>query len=712
MAQLPAEQLESNLSAIVYSAGTDVGMRREENQDSYGIILGTQYRLFIVADGMGGVQGGAVASNLAISSIEKLLRDQSKCTPADLVKVVHNANSVVHEKGQNDPTLSGMGTTLVSLLFTGSSLTVAHVGDSRAYRIRAGAISRLTEDHTLVQELVRSGAISEEQAEHHPVAHMLTRSIGPSPVLEVDCEVVSGGIEAGDRYLLCSDGLYNMISDREIGEIVRTHSTDDAVQILIDLANERGGTDNITVLIVDAPQWIRHDGIKPEVSSAPTKSEITKSEQSSTLASDIQVSVGKPNGSFKRGGYAETGEVKSSNKQEEEDRDEVFVSETEIHPTAIKDDGVDRIDEVSALEDIHEPEEDTEFQDSYYAPNQSVLAASTWNTRIPLIIGGFLGGLFVAYLFFGGRVAEENSIKVADNSVEQAPTPVLVASDHEESETISPAAIVPDIASSNDQLPTSSVSSPDILREPQAFSVDQARDIQPSQPVLGPSERVAVQKRKQDLLQMVGIVSRKLGNFDKPLSGELAELLKSTTHSAEDTRTKLDQVKTDIDLATRRLGTWYDRRRRLETTDAINLASEVGSVVPVVRQRKEEFERATWDYLKEVEAFHYTPGNAREREAKLAELVKARSDKMKNLSFEVRAAIDRAIADIDNTIADLTLQRSRLETSLETSRNDLEYVRTITGADDTKKQRLRYELQRQLDAAQLELEELKKILPD
>lgn len=241
----------SQESQLRSSAGTDVGRRREENQDSFGIIETDNYKVYIVADGMGGAKGGAVASQLAIKTIKEELKNYSTLTPDILSEIVLEANDAIFQQSLEDPALSGMGTTIVVYLFVGTALHILHVGDSRAYRLRLGKLERLTEDHTLVSELVKAGAITESQAENHPVSHMLTRSLGPSTEVKVDCITLKDGPVRGDRYLLCSDGLYNMVSPDKLRELLFSYSTDEAVELLLSEANKNGGTDNITVLIVE-----------------------------------------------------------------------------------------------------------------------------------------------------------------------------------------------------------------------------------------------------------------------------------------------------------------------------------------------------------------------------------------------------------------------------------------------------------------------------
>jgi len=229
-------------------------MRRDENQDTYGILERESFRFFIVADGMGGAKGGAVASNMAIAIISEQLANGSEITIERVSSAVRLANSEIFQKGNADPALSGMGTTFVGLAFFEERLLICNVGDSRAYRMRNGALIQLTTDHTLVQELIRSGSITEDQAERHPISHMLTRSLGPTAQIEVDCRICEQPPLPGDRYLLCSDGLYNMLEEDEMSDLLEDHDVERAVEEMIRLANERGGTDNITAVVIEVTE--------------------------------------------------------------------------------------------------------------------------------------------------------------------------------------------------------------------------------------------------------------------------------------------------------------------------------------------------------------------------------------------------------------------------------------------------------------------------
>ena len=208
--------------------------------------------LFAVADGMGGHRGGEVASDIAAGHFRI---QETVTTVEELVAAVVEANTLIRARAATDPSLNGMGTTLVALArIPGDddelTLAAANVGDSRMYRLQDGTLEQLTEDHSLVGELARAGQLSAQEAARHPQRNVVTRALGVDDKVDVDSWVFTGVI--GQRYLLCSDGLIDEVSDEEIGAVLRNvPEPDDAAAKLVDLANWSGGRDNTTVLIVD-----------------------------------------------------------------------------------------------------------------------------------------------------------------------------------------------------------------------------------------------------------------------------------------------------------------------------------------------------------------------------------------------------------------------------------------------------------------------------
>lgn len=232
-----------------YAARSDVGLVRSNNQDS--AYAGPH--LLVVADGMGGHAGGDVASRLAIAALAPLDRTEHGPEEAltDLEHTVERARQDLVRASDADPELVGMGTTVTALLHTGTTLVMAHLGDSRAYLLREGRLTQVTVDHTFVQHLVDTGRISPEEAEHHPQRNVVMRVLGDFDVdLTPDMSVREA--RAGDRWLLCSDGLSGFVSPEQITEVLtETASPDEAADLLITLSMTAGSTDNITVVVAD-----------------------------------------------------------------------------------------------------------------------------------------------------------------------------------------------------------------------------------------------------------------------------------------------------------------------------------------------------------------------------------------------------------------------------------------------------------------------------
>ena len=231
---------------------TDAGKVRQNNEDALLVGEGEDETLFVVADGIGGFEAGEVASSLAVAVLKELRPDGS------FKAAIAEANRRILAAGHGDEKLSGMGTTVVAIRFGGTqrepTAEVAHVGDSRAYLVRGGEMNPITEDHSLVAELVRSGDLTRDQAAEHPQKNLITRALGADENVDVDTTVLP--IEAGDRVLLCSDGLSDMVPEARISEISLESSEDPerAARSLLAAALDAGGNDNITVIVVDVKE--------------------------------------------------------------------------------------------------------------------------------------------------------------------------------------------------------------------------------------------------------------------------------------------------------------------------------------------------------------------------------------------------------------------------------------------------------------------------
>lgn len=253
---VPAKQLK-----ILSFGLTDVGMRRDHNEDSY--LVDDDAQLYVVADGMGGHLGGEMASMLAVTTIKESVRDDRgkvlngrafkgpiEQHPALMIlpKAVKRACASIFRKAQEVPELQGMGTTVTGVAFIDNYAFFGHVGDSRAYLIRDGRIEQLSEDHSLVNEQLKAGLITPEQARMSRFKHIITRSVGFEEDVAVDTMVVP--TLEGDIYVLCSDGLANLVANAEIRDVLQNSFLRDGPRDLVALANERGGDDNITVVVL------------------------------------------------------------------------------------------------------------------------------------------------------------------------------------------------------------------------------------------------------------------------------------------------------------------------------------------------------------------------------------------------------------------------------------------------------------------------------
>jgi len=242
---------------------TDVGVKRTNNEDNY--LINDELNLFVVCDGMGGHVGGEFASAIAVNTVEEVLTSielqpdgesfdpDEYDSPVELMREklrysIRLAGKRIFEKATEETEYKGMGTTCLALMVDNGNAFIAHVGDSRGYLVRGGRIEQITEDHSLVNERLRAGLITEDEAKNHKLKNIITRSLGFMDDVEIDLQVRA--IRRGDLFVLCSDGLSNLVETGEIGEISLDHGPQKASRTLIEMACERGGDDNITVVVV------------------------------------------------------------------------------------------------------------------------------------------------------------------------------------------------------------------------------------------------------------------------------------------------------------------------------------------------------------------------------------------------------------------------------------------------------------------------------
>lgn len=660
----PERDTKGNLSAepwpvvLGVAAVSDIGRRREENQDSYGIIEGERFKLLLVCDGMGGVKGGAVASKLAVEVVSQAIQGKRTLSENDLVDAIGQANAAILEHASTDPELQGMGTTLVAIAFCEQQLFVASVGDSRAYRIRRGRVDQLTEDHTLVMELVRSGALAAEEAGSHPVSHMLTRSLGPMPTVDIDVVQVPDEPREGDLYLLCSDGLYNLVGSEEYAEFLNGIDIEEGAKDLVALANARGGTDNITVLLIEVR------GGFPRLVEEPSNA-------GNTLT-NLEEVVPPPE-----------------------------PKENSVHPDPKKeDDSSGTATSRLSLEQLRAEvearlQEKEARQQRASGPTQrtNTVASSPWShaalqSTVILIAVASLAFAIGLLISRGMELLRDpEPVKVVVSS----PPDVLRDARSLPEEVIAPLRTEPI------PVPGVMAGEPAVVVNPLSFDEVEL------------DERSRLTRRREELKNLLTELEERIVSFSQPVTGRAGEILETSAQRSEVTRRQLAAVRDDIDRATRKLSGWMERRRRLLALDPVNVATELAALSPSVREQLARFQQATWEYLKEYEALRYSSGDA-SREGRVRQLVEARKSALRALTDEAKRAVDQGIADAGKEISDLTLKRDDLIAELERLANDLEYVRVLTSGDERLKVQKRSQLEQDRDAYRAQLEELEILL--
>ena len=254
---LAASGVMSMQVTVTFGGHSDIGLVRKENQDAFGAfpedqtsLDGQDVRLFLVADGMGGHKGGGDASRLAVEVIRNsFLNSPGEPVPDTLRKSFQQANEAIYRESLQLFPPAIMGSTCTALVLAGDSAYIAHVGDSRAYQITHSGIRQLTQDHSVVGDMQRRGLITREAASHHPERSQITRALGVKPEVKID--IIEGiSLEESERFVLCTDGLSNALSETEIRDTVLSLNAQDASRALVDLAVSRGGEDNVTAQVV------------------------------------------------------------------------------------------------------------------------------------------------------------------------------------------------------------------------------------------------------------------------------------------------------------------------------------------------------------------------------------------------------------------------------------------------------------------------------
>ncbi|MEN9846925.1 MAG: hypothetical protein RIS36_2072 [Pseudomonadota bacterium] len=631
-------------------------MRRDENQDSFGVVRTPYFQGFFVADGMGGVKGGAIASRLAISVLEQDLPSLgSSISQEALTSIVGIANAKIFEQGTAQPDLAGMGTTLVGLVFTPTGMLVINVGDSRAYRIRGDSISQISEDHTLVRELVRSGAISSTEADHHPVSHMLTRSLGPLAEVMVECRRERDDPQEGDIYVLCSDGLYNFVHDHEILDVVRQNPLDDANQVLVNLANRRGGTDNITVVVISIGEvGGRRRGQDYRKARAASSTETQDSDDDLTSAT------------FELPSAAPGGRDNSSRAE---------ISSAVVAP------------QVQEPRDYHaERESLKERKRRIYYQSQGVPVTLMLGAAVVfgLVVGDVArrwGGFPDFVSIFGGG---------SWFSREERGGPVTKFDD-----------LTKELALNRAQ-GGAREGLPDIARRVGGIdSAARGRTVQSNGLTLNRSTLESAATKLETQLTMLSSASPDVA----------AASLQRAQSQRDGHARELKEIESLIDIASRKLSLWFGRKKKAESGGQELFQpggdmERVGAVSDRVKRKAAEWTEATYRLQAKQDEFELYPSN-NDLRREVERLSEARAHLHDKLREEVGIAIDGVLADTYRQLEELKARRDIVAAQANNAQEEVDFLKTVASPDENERASLRKRLEGELGDIREAITELK-----
>ena len=656
---LSNEDLQSsNRFQIRYSVGTDVGKKRSENQDSYGVLKDDNFHLFIVADGMGGAKGGAYASSLAINVLEREIssgNNPEELDPDKLVRAIKKANTEIYKKGSTESHLEGMGTTFVSIAFLNEKILIANVGDSRIYRIRDLQIEQLTNDHTLVQELVRSGSISQDQAEDHPVSHMLTRSLGPAAEVEVDCEYHKQSVKNGDRYLVCSDGLYNMVPLPIIQDIIGKFNLDDAIQNLIDYANSQGGNDNITAILIEVKE-VAVSNVTLNNERISKNNQIQREGYNERLLTKDQQDIYK--GTFLKPKkhlevkYLVIGLI-------------VFATGALFNPNVFRSFKVFDSDTATVRKVVNgNILKKTDSKSADFETKNQIIQE---NTKIHETI--------------------EYKANSEDSLALNVDTPPIV-------DVYEPSLVIPIFINQNSSIALNNGEHNVVNKNPDNKDrLDAEKSL---------DELIQDNNSREVKLKKVLEIERRMNLLDAPIGGEIAKISSDAKAELLKVEDELNEVEKSLDFATRRLTVWFSRAKDIDKSDPLTLLNEVALTSNRVRELKVNYEKATWEYLKISEELKINPRDAKLNES-LKDLSKTRNDIKRNLSNDIREAIKLEIDASEQEITSISTRKGELEKHKEENEQLILFAKAILSGDSELKKKIKADLAHQKDSIMIEL---------
>ena len=727
----------SVLRHLQYAAETHVGMRREENQDTFGVLSSPDFQIYLVADGMGGVKGGAIASNLAIEVFAESITTTSLAGGEDLVSAARAVNHRIYERGSETEELKGMGTTIVGLAFSNEQTFVFHVGDSRAYLLRGGDIVQLTSDHTLVNELVRSGAMSADQADRSPVSHMLTRSLGPSREVLVDCVPLTNAPIGGDIFLLCSDGLYNLVDPEEMAAVVSEFPLEEAARKLIGLANHRGGTDNITVILLRVDEGFGGDSAgldrqalglpleAPSTAAAPPMVDLPGFPEPEAVAR-LEGASQEPMKELSSGAASASQgialEARLSLDRLRESLQGVMdenASKEALGAAAVN-------GHRGAVHDEELQEEPSNYESADRVPGGEKPTRYRTSFRfLAVLVLGFVAGTAVA-IWWVARPKSETSGATTTNTggsaVSQQLSEALApdAPPHDEpppgvAQAPRPTAGSEAGAVTEASVPRPAVESPAAIpppvKEPEKSTAAAMKhgEGDPFDGSTGSEDRQHLGLRLQSVTTRLKTVDEKLQQLDEPIGKETGNILNSSREAINSLQVRVAQLQGEMERAERKLSVWFRRRDELREKSPVNMAREVAVSSDKVKKLKAEFEEATYRYLKAVEDQRYNPRD-QELGAKTARLVAERRTALDSLSTAISEEINRFIDEASREVSGLTLQRDKVQEKLQEAQWEERFAKALLSSDPKLKTAVREQLKNESMILQAEVAELKRLL--
>ncbi|MBP9837675.1 MAG: serine/threonine-protein phosphatase [Proteobacteria bacterium] len=699
---------EFGLRSILF---TDVGLQRSENQDSFGYAVSANSQINIVADGMGGARGGGTASAIAIKNILESVFDEKGLISEDsLTNSIIKTNEFIYNQSKQDPQLNGMGTTLVSLVVTPEKIFSVHVGDSRVYHLSNSKIRIVTKDHTLVQELIDSGALQEGEASAHPISHMLTRSVGPAPTIKSETTYLDK-VTKGDKILLCSDGLYNHLQPEIIERILNKRGGEDAIKQLVEFVLNDGASDNFTIELIEVVAPDESDFV-PEI--------FTNGEIKKFIFSEIDLD---------KGTKLESVSVANSQKP---------------HETKKKDAPIDNLFQ-KIEKDLEERRNILSVEDKNEA--ESLRYGSLSTEKLISVLGGMFLVMLSVFLYFREPkiiskqkptvISEISKITKSENSEITRAEALLKEKEFTNKEILELKENFEIEVPKNNQLLVRKIAIEPLVREANAdgemiakqlmlandlavptapkislggVKSETSSDVKPvdweaeklliNKIINGPvveEEKENATKTLRTVEENSKIAERKLGLRDKisDLDFKIELLMVDTQKQVEPRRDFYDSdvetvakaieiLRKDLDIYQKNLLVWRELNSQLEKQSPFKVADNASQVSQTVAKAREEYTEMMETYFAVLDKWQTNPQD-RHLSEELASLGKSLKEKKLYLESLVKNTVKSELETVDNNILKTKFYISQLQHRKDTINRRIGYLKSFTVISSNRK---------------------------